>query len=46
MTYAIKPLPCDPARIKGMPERLIVSHHPSPRSRCCKGALSRKSTPS
>ncbi|WP_026191041.1 superoxide dismutase [Methylobacterium sp. WSM2598] len=26
MTYAIKPLGCGPARIKGMPERLIVSH--------------------
>ena len=27
MTYAIKPLACDPARIKGMSERLIVSHY-------------------
>jgi len=27
MSYAIKPLPCDPARIKGMSERLIVSHY-------------------
>jgi Fe-Mn family superoxide dismutase len=27
MTYAIKPLTCDPARIKGMSERLIVSHY-------------------
>src|SRR5260370_41642203 len=27
MSYAIKPLPCDPQRIKGMSERLIVSHH-------------------
>ena len=27
MSYAIKPLPCDPKRIKGMSERLIVSHH-------------------
>jgi superoxide dismutase, Fe-Mn family len=27
MTYAIKPLACDPKRIKGMSERLIVSHH-------------------
>src|SRR6266436_10452958 len=26
MTYAMKPLPCDPTRIKGMSERLIVSH--------------------
>jgi Fe-Mn family superoxide dismutase len=27
MTYAIKPLACDPKRIKGMSERLIVSHY-------------------
>src|SRR5262244_1996507 len=27
MTYAIKPLPCDPSRIHGMSERLIVSHY-------------------
>ena len=27
MTYAMKPLPCDPTRIKGMSEQLIVSHH-------------------
>jgi Fe-Mn family superoxide dismutase len=27
MTYSIKPLSCDPARIKGMPERLIISHY-------------------
>ncbi len=27
MTYSVKPLPCDPARIKGMSERLIVSHY-------------------
>jgi Fe-Mn family superoxide dismutase len=27
MTYAIKPLTCDPARIKGMSERLILSHY-------------------
>src|SRR5216683_283947 len=27
MTYSIKPLACDPKRIKGMSERLIVSHH-------------------
>lgn len=26
-SYATKPLGCDPARIKGMSERLIVSHH-------------------
>jgi superoxide dismutase, Fe-Mn family len=27
MTYTMKPLPCDPTRIKGMSERLIVSHY-------------------
>lgn len=27
MPYAVKPLSCDPARIKGMSERLILSHH-------------------
>jgi superoxide dismutase, Fe-Mn family len=27
MTYAMKPLTCDPARIKGMSERLILSHY-------------------
>jgi superoxide dismutase, Fe-Mn family len=27
MTYVMKPLPCDPTRIKGMSERLIVSHY-------------------
>jgi Fe-Mn family superoxide dismutase len=27
MAYAMKPLGCDPARIKGMSERLIVSHY-------------------
>jgi Fe-Mn family superoxide dismutase len=27
MTYAIKPLACDPTRIKGMSEKLIVSHY-------------------
>src|SRR6266700_7715298 len=27
MTYSMKPLACDPARIKGMSERLIVSHY-------------------
>ena len=27
MSYAIKPLSCDPARIKGMSERLIISHY-------------------
>ena len=26
MPYEMKPLACDPARIKGMSERLIVSH--------------------
>src|SRR5260221_3100554 len=27
MTYAMKPLSCDAARIKGMSERLIISHY-------------------
>lgn len=27
MTYAVKPLACDPTRIKGMSEKLIVSHY-------------------
>ena len=27
MPYAIKPLSCDPKQIKGMSERLIVSHY-------------------
>src|SRR6202795_1335073 len=27
MSYSTKPLSCDPARIKGMSERLIVSHY-------------------
>src|SRR5499433_203614 len=27
LTYQIKPLSCDPAKIKGMSERLIVSHY-------------------
>ena len=27
MTYAMKPLPCDPTRIKAMSEKLIVSHY-------------------
>jgi superoxide dismutase, Fe-Mn family len=27
MPYAIKPLGCDPTRVKGMSERLIVSHY-------------------
>lgn len=27
MLYSMKPLACDPARIKGMSERLIVSHY-------------------
>ena len=26
MTYAMKPLPCDPGRIRGMSERMIISH--------------------
>ena len=27
MPYQMKPLSCDPARIKGMSERLILSHY-------------------
>ena len=27
MAYSMKPLGCDPARIKGMSERLIISHY-------------------
>src|SRR5215471_13199600 len=27
MTYAMKPLPCDPDRIRGMSERMIISHY-------------------
>src|SRR4249920_2435765 len=27
MTYEIKPLPCDPAKLKGLSEKLIVSHY-------------------
>ena len=27
MTFQMKPLSCDPARIKGMSERLIISHY-------------------
>src|ERR1700692_1118213 len=27
MTYEMKPLSCDPARIKGLSEKLIVSHY-------------------
>ena len=27
MTYTMKPLGCDPARIKGMSEKLIISHY-------------------
>ncbi len=27
MTYGMKPLGCDPARVKGMSERLIISHY-------------------
>ena len=27
MTYAMKPLSCDPGRIRGMSERMIVSHY-------------------
>jgi Fe-Mn family superoxide dismutase len=27
MTYAIKPLSCDPSRVRGMSERMIISHY-------------------
>jgi superoxide dismutase, Fe-Mn family len=27
MPYIMKPLSCDPARVKGMSERLIISHY-------------------
>jgi len=27
MTYTMKPLSCDPSRIRGMSERMIVSHY-------------------
>src|SRR5258705_2276537 len=27
MAYTVKPLACDPARIKGMSEKLLVSHY-------------------
>jgi hypothetical protein len=27
MIYAMKPLACDPQKIKGLPEKLIVSHY-------------------
>ena len=27
MPYSMKPLACDPVRIKGMSERLIISHY-------------------
>ena len=27
MTYAMKPLSCDPSRISGMSERMIISHY-------------------
>src|SRR5260370_20161768 len=27
MAYQMKPLSCDPAKIKGMSERLIISHY-------------------
>jgi hypothetical protein len=33
MTYDIKPLPFDPTRIKGMSEKLLVSHYGEPRKR-------------
>ena len=27
MPYSVKPLGCDPARVKGISERLIISHY-------------------
>jgi superoxide dismutase, Fe-Mn family len=27
MTYQMKPLGCDPGRLKGLSEKLIVSHY-------------------
>jgi hypothetical protein len=27
MTYELKPLSCDPAKLKGLSEKLIVSHY-------------------
>ena len=27
MPYTVKPLSCDPSRVKGMSEKLIVSHY-------------------
>jgi len=27
MTFAMQPLPCDPSRVRGMSERLIISHY-------------------
>jgi Fe-Mn family superoxide dismutase len=27
MSYVMKPIGCDPAHIKGMSERLIISHY-------------------
>jgi superoxide dismutase, Fe-Mn family len=27
MPYSVKPLRCDPVRVKGMSERLIISHY-------------------
>jgi Fe-Mn family superoxide dismutase len=27
MTYELKTLSCDPSRLKGLPEKLIVSHY-------------------
>jgi Fe-Mn family superoxide dismutase len=27
MSYEMKPLSCNPARLKGLSEKLIVSHH-------------------
>jgi hypothetical protein len=27
MTYEVKPLSCDPAKLKGISEKLIISHY-------------------
>jgi Fe-Mn family superoxide dismutase len=27
MTYTMKPLSCDPSRVRGMSERMILSHY-------------------
>jgi Fe-Mn family superoxide dismutase len=37
MTYVLKPLSCDPNRIRGMSERMIISHYENN----CGGAVKR-----